>query len=721
VSPAPLALLWHLHQPLYRLQGEASCFLPWVRLHAIRSYYDMARVLESFPGVRVTVNLTPVLVEQLRAYAGGARDLFLDLASTPAEDLSEAQRSFLLDHFFSAPERPMISALPRLAELKQRRDRARRLRGPAEAWREFSVSDLRDLQLLFDLCWFGFMAREEFPVLRALRERGMSYTRDDLAQMHAVEREILGRILPLYRSAAERGQVEISTSPYAHPILPLLIDTDSAREATPEAPLPPRFARPEDARAQVEEGLESIGRELGALPRGVWPSEGSVSQETAGLLARCGVSWAASDARVLQASETAGPADPGIPWEIADEAAGLALVFRDPDLSDRIGFDYARQDPDRAVEDFLAAARERVQGGGRMLLVALDGENPWEHYPRAGARFLRALYGALSRDKTLAAVTVGEAISACPERGRLKRLRAGSWIRADLGTWIGGPEKNRAWGLLGRIRASLDAALADPAQPAEARRRAWEALRAAEGSDWFWWLDGQFESAYRAHFDQAFRGHLRQACEALGRPVPEALGWPIPSPEHRPESVLLAEPTRTISPAIDGYEGDYFEWQGAVRLLWTDLQAGASMQRSEAGIESLRYGFSEAGDFFLRLDPHPRHGPALFRGLGLDLLFRLGERALRVRVELDEHGDLKEARRCAASDPGLEPCVEMLPSAARAAARKVLELSLPAGEIELPPGSTTGLQIHLRVSSGDLALREIGLRLPRRAAARIAP
>jgi alpha-amylase/alpha-mannosidase (GH57 family) len=721
VSRAPLAFLWHLHQPLYRLQGETSCFLPWVRLHALRSYYDMVRVLDPFPEVRVTVNLTPVLVEQIRAYAAGASDLYLDLASVPAGDLDEAQRVFLLDHFFSAQERPMISALPRLAELKERRERARRQRGPAEAWREFSDSDLRDLQVLFDLCWFGFMAREDFPLLRSLRERGMAYTRDDLAQMHAVEREIIGRLLPLYRRAVERGQIEISTSPYAHPILPLLIDSDSAREALPEVSLPPRFARPADARAQVVEGLDLIEHETGSRPRGLWPSEGSLSQETARLLSACGLAWAASDARVLQSSRTEAPADAGIPWEIPGEAPGLALVFRDSDLSDRIGFDYARQDPPKAVEDLLQAVRERLRGGGRMLLVALDGENPWEHYPRAGARFLRALYGALGREPAIAATTVREAIADCPERGRLARLRAGSWIRADLGTWIGGPEKNRAWDRLGRIRSSLDAALADPAQPAAARRRAWEALRAAEGSDWFWWLDGQFDSAYRAQFDQAFRGHLRQACEALGRPVPEALGWPIPSPEHRPESVLLAEPTGWIAPTIDGYEGDYFEWQGAVRLRWTALQPGASMQRSSAGIESLRYGFSAAGDFFLRLDPDPRHRHALFPRLGLDLLFRLGERTLRVCADLDERGDLAGARRCAADAPGLEPCAELRPSAARAAARKILELVLPAGELDLPMGQTAGLQIYLRASSGELALREIGLRLPQRAAAGAAP
>ncbi len=714
MKPLTLAFLWHLHQPPYRLRGERVCFLPWVRLHTIRSYYDMARILEEFPDLRMTFNVTCTLIEQIRAYEQGGSDLFLETGGVPAEDLDETQRIFLFDHFFAADEEHMIGDLPRYADLLERRNRARRLRGPGEAWKEFATSDYRDLQAFFDLCWFGFKAREDFPELRALRERGLSYTQKNVTDIHAIEQEILRRVLALYREAAARGQIEIATSPYAHPILPLLCDTEAAREAMPHASLPPRFRAPDDARVQVEDALALVERELGIRPRGLWPSEGALSREAAEVVARCGVAWAASDEQVLAASEAEEQTDPRRVWALRS-APDLALVFRHHDLSDRIGFTYARVAPARAAEDFLAAVADRSRGAvgdETLVLVALDGENPWERYPRAGARFLRALFDEAQRSPALSCQTVGAAIEAAASRGTLRGLRAGSWIHADLGTWIGGPEKNRAWTVLGEIRAGLEGALRDPGQPADRRRAAWESLRAAEGSDWFWWLDGQFGSHYRAQLDQVFRGHLRQACEALERLVPDFLGWPIPSPEHRAEAGYLAEPAAFIEPCIDGFEGDFFEWHGAVQLIWTSLSAGGSMQKGVRAVRSLRYGFSRGGRLFVRLDPDTGAGPAAFALLGADLSFRVGERAVHLCVDLDEHGDLKTAHLCEGAMQEGVPCARPLPTAAEVRARKIFELAVPCGEVGLPPRHTAGLLLRLRLPSGSTLLREIGLRVP---------
>ncbi len=721
MKPVSIAFLWHMHQPLYRLRGERVCFMPWVRLHALRSYYDMARVLEEFPDVRVSVNLVPVLLEQLRAYEEGGSDLFWEMAARPAEELDEQERCFLFDHFFSAHTERMIGDLPRFADLLSRRDRARRTRGPAAAWKEFSNSDYRDFQALFDLSWFGFKALEEFPELRALRRRGNPYTQENIRGMHAIEREILKRIRPLYRGAAARGQIEIATSPYAHPILPLLIDTEAARVALPRVTLPPAFRAPEDARAQIEEGLRAAERELGIRPAGVWPPEGAVSQAAAEMLAACEVAWAASDEQVLLRSELEGPADPGRPWRLAAAAAGPALVFRDRDLSDRIGFSYARLDAAGAADDFMAAVAERsrkrgAESGG-LLLIALDGENPWESYPNAGGDFLRALYGKLRRSPGVACRTVREAIEAGPRHGTIRRLHAGSWIRGDFGTWIGGPEKNRAWGLLGRVRAELLSDLRDPRVPERARREAWASIRAAEGSDWFWWLDDQFASAYKAQFDRAFRDHLRQAYEALGKSVPEFLSWPVRSPQMKPGEGELAEPASWLDPRIDGFEDNFFEWYGAVRLSWTSLSALSTMQRSSRPVESLRFGFSRSGEFLLRLDPQhpdparPGRRPA-FAGTGLDLSFRVGERTHRLLLDLGESGDLKSASLLPAVPENGRPPFEPLPSRARAVARKILELSVPFQEVGLIPGQRAGLLVRLRSPEEGVSLREIDLRVP---------
>ena len=700
MSPPSVALLWHMHQPMYRLRGEAVCLQPWVRLHAIRAYYDMVRVLDEFPAIRVTFNLVPTLIEQIRAYEGGGSDAFMEAGATPVGDLDESRRRFLFDHFFSAQEETMIRPLPRYAELHARRRRAIAARGPADAWREFSRADYQDLQGLFDLAWFGFKAREDYPPVRDLLARRERFTRKDVDLIHQVEREILARILPLYRRAAEQGRIEIAVSPYAHPILPLLVDSESAREALPRATLPPRFRRPEDARRQVEEGLALAAEIFGARPRGMWPSEGSISEAAVECLAQSGVAWAASDVDVLAASERDGPADAGRVWRLAGPAAATALLFRDHDLSDRIGFVYSRAEPVGAAAEFVAALRARAElppDPGRLVLVALDGENPWEHYPDAGSRFLRALYARLGAETSVACRPVGEAVDACRAAGAIHRLRAGSWINASFGIWIGGPEKNRAWSLLQAARRDLDAALSDPALPEESRRSLWSSLRAAEGSDWFWWLDGQFVNRYRYDFDRLFRSHLRQAYEAAGRTPPGALDWPIAAPEEGGRAPAIVDLPGTITPRIDGFEGDYFEWYGAPRLAWRDLSQDSVMQRATAPFDTMRFGFSPEGEFCLRLDPGRRSGPAPPPGLGVDLSFRDGDQTLVVSVDLDGRGDLAEARPA---------------GGARAAARKIFEMAVDPAAAGLVPGRQVALVVRVRTADGTLVLRETEMRVP---------
>lgn len=710
-----LAFLWHLHQPLYRLRGERICFLPWARLHGIRSYYDMVRILEEFPEMRVTMNLVPTLIDQIRSYEAGASDLFRETARVPAEELDEVRRRFLFDHFFSAQEERMIRPLPRYADLLQRRARAMRIRGAAEGWREFEMAELRDLQALFDLAWFGFKAREDFPELRGLLRKGLAYTREDIGQIHEIEDAVLRRLVPLYRAAAERGQIEISTTPYAHPILPLLLDTESAREALPLVPLPARFRYPEDARTQVTDALDQVEREFGVRPAGIWPSEGSVSQETAEVLASCAVAWTASDDQVLAGSDREGPSDAGRVWEVDSSAPGLALLFRDHLLSDRIGFDYGRMRPEEAAGNFVAAAEERFRRNPAdpgLVLIALDGENPWEHYPLAGERFLRALYGALLRTSSIACRTVTEAIAASPERGKIRHLKAGSWIHSDFGTWIGGPEKNRAWNVLGRTRSELASALREADIPEERRREAWASIRAAEGSDWFWWLDGQFSSLYRAQLDEAFRGHLRQAYEALGRPVPDFLSWPLPSLEPRQEGPALTELVVWLSPRIDGFEESFFEWEGAASFGWAALSPTSTLQRAERPLDSLRIGFSRSGEFLLRIDAGPQGAKPSFAGAGLHLSFRTGDHTRQLRVQLDESGNLRCATVSGPTAQGAAEGNPGRPSSTAAAARKILELAVPCEEVGLRQGERAALLVTLRTEEGEFPLREIDLRVP---------
>ncbi|MCI0656167.1 MAG: glycoside hydrolase family 57 protein [Acidobacteria bacterium] len=709
-----VAFLWHLHQPQYRLRGEMVCPLPWVRLHGIRAYYDMVRVLDEFPEIRITVNLVPCLLEQIRAYEHGGSDLFLEMGAVPAEELDDSQKAFLFDRFFSAGEARMIGSLPAFAELLRRRSQARKIRGWAQGWKEFATGDYRDLQALFELAWFGFKAREDFPEIRALRRQGRGFTREDIGRIHRIEREILARLIRLYRRAAGSGQLEISSSPYAHPILPLLCDTQSALEALPDLPLPPRLRAPEDAEAQVEEGLDRMELEIGKRPAGMWPSEGSVSGEVAGILARAGLKWAATDEQVLAASDREGDADPSMPWNLP-EAPDLDLVFRDHDLSDRVGFTYSWMSAGEAVGNLLATLRQRAEARGEtpgFVLVALDGENPWENYADAGADFLRTLYGALVGNPRVHCQSVGEAIEACPRRGKLKRLHAGSWIGANFGIWIGGPEKNRAWELLGSTRSEIAPALADHAVPALRREAAWASLRAAEGSDWFWWLDGQFHSLYRAEFDEIFRGHLRQAYEALEKAAPEILDQPVPAVTAPEVQAAALEPLAWLSPVIDGFETHFFEWESAIRVDWPALTRRSTMERSQRWLEALEFGFSREGEFVLRIDPAGADGGEIFKGLGLEVTFRAGSEPWHLTLAFDDEGKPREARRWSGAGAGEKVVSAAQPSRAQVAARKILELSVPSGDVGLMPGQRATFQIKLKRNGEELALEEVDMKVP---------
>ncbi len=709
-----LSFLWHLHQPQYRLRDEKSCMMPWVRLHGIRAYYDMVRVLEEFPEIRLTLNLVPCLLDQIRAYERGATDAFLEAGAVPAEELDEAQRAFLIERFFSAGEARMIGSLPAYAEMSRRRHQARRVRGREEAWKEFSAADFRDLQALFDLSWFGFKAQEDFPEIRALRGQGRGFVDADIRHIHAIEREILARLIPLYRRAAASGQAEISSSPYAHPILPLLCDTHSAREALPDLMLPGRLRAPEDAEKQIAQALDLMEREIGVRPKGMWPSEGSVSQETALLLARCGVRWAASDEMVLAASEREDEADPSMPWRLA-EAPDLDLVFRNHELSDRVGFTYSGKSAAEAAGNFVAfvgqRAEERAEDPG-LLLVALDGENPWENYPAAGADFLRGLYGALLGNRRIQCLPVGEAIEAVSRRGLLGRLRAGSWIGANFGIWIGGEEKNRAWERIQDARRELAPLLSDPSIPAAAREQAWGSLRAAEGSDWFWWLDGQFSSNYRAEFDRIFRAHLKQAYEALGRTPPEILEEAIPAAASLMEEAPPPQPAIQLSPRIDGFESDFFEWEGAIRLAGRALERRGTMERAQRSVEALEFGFAHAGEFVLRLDPAPGKAASLFGAAGVQVTFRTGPESRHLTLALDEAGNLKSAKRWSGAPEADKSIAAFEPSRARAAARKILELAVPSEEAGLVPGGRATFQVRLRRGGEELVLEEVEMTVP---------
>lgn len=564
-----LALLWHQHQPLYKDTARAtpagSYFEPWVRLHAIRDYYSMAAIVAEHPGVHLTINLTPCLLWQIHDHVhSGATDRAFELSRRRVERLDSNARAELVRSFFEAERHGQIAVHPRYEELF-----LRRVEGG-----NFSDSELRDLQAWFNLAWFGKEFRNgdvrlttgEVVSVRHLVERGRDFSSADVDQILGEQLKILRAVVPLHRSLQDRGQIEISTTPFYHPILPLLVDTDRATVDLPGATLPRRFAHPEDADQQVARAVEYYLRWFGRAPRGMWPAEGAVAEKVISFFARHGVRWIATDRDVLARSGRFGyrADDPDVlcrPYRAGSDADRLSVFFRDTQLSDAIGFRYQHyEEPAQAARDFLREVKERFAhrlGGEepRVLSVILDGENAWGAYPEDGRPFLHALYAALDRDPEIATVSFSEFLDGAPERGvaaspldeqtRVYDLFTASWIDernsapgVDLGTWIGEDEENRAWNLLGTLRDALDRAGATP----ESAPAAFEALYAAEGSDWFWWFGSDQNSGHDDVFDLLFRMHVANAYRAAGlEPSPEvarrivakAVTWTLSEPPER--------------------------------------------------------------------------------------------------------------------------------------------------------------------------------------------
>jgi len=480
----------------------------------------------------------------------------------------------------------------------------------------FTLQDYRDLIAWYNLAAIDLNWLERDERLQALVLKERNFTPEDLATIHTVQREIIARTLPRYRELQDQGQIELTTTPYYHPILPLLIDTENARRANPGLPLPalPLHA-PEDAETQLRRAYEYHKEVFGRAPRGLWPSEGAVSPEVAALAWQVGFHWLASDEAILGRSlnrpferDANGfitrPADLYTPYRLlVGGQFGPTLIFRDHELSDRIGFLYTQFPGTQAAENLihrLLAIRERLADSDRPYLVSiiLDGENAWEYYERNGDVFLHVLYGLFERRSSeLQTVTVSEFLEAYPARRTLAGLATGSWIGGDLTTWIGEPTHTRAWEALARARADLVAWQAThPDADPKQRETAWCSFYVAEGSDWFWWYSRRNRSDQDMIFDATFRANLAYTYTARGEAVPEWLTRSI----YTAEEALPGRPaTGYIRPRLTAAPYPPREWDGA-SVVFASSSTG-TMQRAEVGLRALRVGYN-AEEIYLRLD-----------------------------------------------------------------------------------------------------------------------
>ncbi len=513
-----LAFIWHMHQPYYKNILTNEIELPWVRLHATKDYLDMVKILEGFPKIKQTFNLVPSLVEQIDDYAfHGAKDKFLKISEKQAAELLPEEKNFILHNFFMADVQRIISLHPRYYELYLKKS----------AGKELSAQDFLDLQVWFNLAWLDPTFRKNIPELKRMVEKGRFFTEEDKGAILSQQTEILKQVIPTYKEFYQKGRIEITISPYFHPILPLIYNTRTAQEANLKTKLPQRnFSFPQDAAWQINAAVDFFKRYFEKMPLGMWPSEEAVSRHIVSFLADAGIKWIISDEAILFKSLKKKRKGNLLyrPYKIKNKDKEISIIFRDSNLSNMIGFIYHRWPTKNAVDDLMAHLNNIAKSFGSedyLVTIALDGENAWEYYPNDGIDFLTLLYERLSLSQNIQTTTVSEFLNSHPADDYLSNLAAGSWIDGNFNKWIGHPEKNLAWDYLLQAREKLELALSEKKD--FNRELAFKQIYAAEGSDWFWWYGDNGPG----EFDSLFRMHLMNFYKIINEPPPEYLFKPI--------------------------------------------------------------------------------------------------------------------------------------------------------------------------------------------------
>ena len=542
---ADLAFLWHMHQPDYRHPESGHFVLPWVLLHAIKDYTDMAGHLERHPGIHCTVNFVPVLLDQVEDYCDQLatrqwRDPLLRIAAHPnPEQLTSEDKTWLLDMAFRCHAPTMLEPF---APYRRLRDLLAFVRAQdANALTYLSGSYYTDLAIWFLLVWTGESLRRDGQAVPELMAKGDAFELSDREQLLGELGAVLDKLIPRYRALAERGQIELSCTPANHPLAPLLLDFKAAREAWPESPLPHAAEYP-GGRSRVEAHIASARssheQRFGQAPAGMWPAEGALSTPFLNQIADAGFKWTASSLGVLRHS--AGPeAGTNVPWQAPEGTPGdITLFFRNEHLSDLIGFEYANWHGRDAAQHFMTELKAlHLTNQNSLIPVFLDGENAWEYYPYNAWYFFSDLYEALEKSPTIRTVTLGEAAKKHHERrSRLPRLTAGSWVYGTLSTWLGHPDKNRAWDLLCEAKQHADRILEGSRLSAQERAAILHRLAVCESSDWFWWLGDYNSPQSVASFDALFRENIKALYRLLHLPLPTSLDHPISQGGGTPES-----------------------------------------------------------------------------------------------------------------------------------------------------------------------------------------
>lgn len=575
-----VAFYWHMHQPVYQL--EDTFLMPYVRLHAVKDYLDMILVLEKFPSLKLNFNIVPSLLDSVVNYIdNGLTDVHQDLTLSNIEELAEEEKEFILNNFFSAKYETMILKSERYANLYKKR-----YQSPNVAPDEFTNEEYSDLMALFNLVWIDPTHKDRYPEYTYLFEKQEGFTFEDRQNIIKLHLTIMRELIPVYKKYLAEGRIEITTSPYYHPIVPILQDVKTTiKNVKTLQGLPDKFAMTMDARKQIRQGLDRMEEVFGVRPKGFWPPELCLSNKTLATLAQEGIKWTISDEAILSESinfsfvrDFKGNLED--PYHIlkvyeshTDDEHSINIVFRDRSLPNLINFEYANIDCALAARDLFDKIKS-IQSKllvspdkTHLLTIALDGENCWERYMNDGFAFLDTIYSEIEKDDSIETVLISDYIEKDEHKKELNKIVAGSWINNSFQCWIGDPEKNVAWNAVKRVRDDLFMFKKEHRDISpQVLEDAMNELYICQGSDWFWWYGEPNTSGQDYIFDYIFRERLKNIYKIVGAEVPEFLESSFISTNE----LAMRYPDRLITLEIDGKHESDFAWKDAGSIVIPD-------------------------------------------------------------------------------------------------------------------------------------------------------
>ena len=595
-----LAIYWHMHQPVYEIEG--TYLMPWARLHAVKDYLDMVLFLEKFPKLKLNFDVVPALIDTVVDYTQGKHDIHSELSVSDTFNMTGEEKSFVLNNFFSPKFETMIFRSENYKNLYQKRF-SKDVCNPEE----FSPQELSDLMALFNLVWIDSVHYDRYPRVRELWEKQYNYTLEDRVEIINLHRQIMNEIIPTYKKYVEEGRIEMTTSAYYHAILPILIDLKASTKSTiTTAGLPTTWGMLEDARAQIKKGLDRVEEIMGVRPKGFWPPELCLGPKTLDLLAKEGVEWTISDEGILADSikfdfirdfkgNLNDPYHLLKVYEYQTKTEPISVIFRDRSIANLINFEYAGLDSRMAANDLYDKIKVMQNkllvspDDTHLLTIALDGENCWENYQNDGNEFLTQVYSLIENDETLETVLITDYIRKDKYKKELAKIHSGSWIDSTFQYWIGESTKNKAWKYLKDTRDDYES-FAKENKNHPNLEIAYRELMIAEGSDWFWWYGEPNNSGQDYVFDYMFRERLKNVYLALGMETPEYLTNSLIVKVEMP----FKHPSRAITPRMDGSFTSYDDWFHSGNISMLD----GPVFRENKNVEKIHFGCDSQNVYF---------------------------------------------------------------------------------------------------------------------------